>query len=96
MPFAQPDVIARNADKPFHQNRKCRLSVHLVRNRLDEDHNIAAFRLTVMDEGHPVRRRRQCDPIHHQVVAHQERILHRTGGNDKVLPEKSQDKQPDH
>ena len=60
---------------------------------LEEHDNVAALRLAVVDQRHPFGRRRERDAIDDQMIAHQQGLLHRTGGDDEVLGEKGEDEQ---
>ena len=94
---AQMDMVAGHADQPLHQGQILGISIRIqVRHGLDEDHNVVAPGLAVVNQRHPLRGRGQGDAIHQQVVAHQQRLLHRAGGNDVVLRQKGEDEQAHH
>jgi len=93
---AQVDVIAGDADEALDQGLVDQLVAHRVRHRLDEDHDIVAPGLAVVNQRHPFGRGREGDAVDQQVVAHQQSLLHGAGGNDVVLRQKREDEQPHH
>jgi hypothetical protein len=73
----------------FTRIRYCGFPIRIqVRHGLDEDHDVAALWLAIVNQRHPLGGRSEGDAVHHQVIAHQQRLLHRAGGNDEVLARK--------
>ena len=60
---------------------------------LEEDDDVAAADVAVVDEGRPVRWRRERDAIDQDVVADQQRLLHGGGGDLKVLKDEGHDEE---
>src|SRR5580658_1992489 len=96
------NMISRYADQPLHQGSVFWRSVGIsgINTRLidglEEDHNIAAPRLAIPDERHPRSGRHERDPVDEQVIAYEQRVLHRTRRNDEVLSYEGQNKQAHH
>ena len=52
---AQMDMVAGNADQPLHQDQVLRIPIAVrIRHRLEEDHDVAALRLAVVNQRHPL------------------------------------------
>src|ERR1035437_228410 len=83
------NTVAGNANQPLYQDEVIPLCIS---NRLVEDHDVAAPGLAVVNQRHPFGGRGKGDAVHHQVIAHQQRLLHGAGGNDEVLAEEGEDK----
>ncbi len=85
--IAQVDVVARDAHDPFHDKQT------LFLGRKEHNNVIAADVAVRQKRPQPMRRRRELLPVHEYVVADQQRVLHRTGGNLKRLQYKCNDEQ---
>src|SRR5580658_2298349 len=70
---AQMDVVTRHPDEALDESGVYRLAIGIHRieagleDRLDEDDNVAAPGLTVMNKGHPLCGRSQIDAVNNQV-----------------------------
>src|SRR5260370_23021 len=84
----QVDTVARDCDGALHQEE-----VRLT--GLEEDDDISAADIPVVGEGSPLRRWGQGDAIHQNVVADEQRLDHRGGGNLEVLEDERHHKQAD-
>ena len=86
----QMNAVAWNADRALDQKHVRDLGVGLQKHD-----DVAALHLAIVDKGSPTGLRRQCDPVHHYVVADQQCTLHRARRNLKVLEDEGHHKQPD-
>ena len=96
---AQMDVVAGHADEALDQEEVLGLAVGVrlgLGDGLDEDDDVAAPRLAVVNQRHPLGGRSERDAVDDKVIADQQRLLHRSGGNDEVLREKGEDEQANH
>src|SRR5580658_3808471 len=84
---AQMNTIAGNAYQPLYKKRVF-ASCH--RHRLQENNNIVSLWLAVVGQRHPLVGRRESDAIDEEMVTDEERLLHRSRGNDEVLCEKGE------
>ena len=85
---AQMDAVAGKADAALDQIEVGGLGVGL-----EEDDDVAAADVAVVDEGRPVGWRRERDAIDQDVVADQQRLLHGGGGDLEVLEDEGHDEE---
>ncbi len=93
------DVVAGHADEALDQEEVLGLAVGVqfgLGDGLDEDHNVAAPRLAVVHQRHPLGGRSQRDAVDDEVIADQQRLFHRSGRDDEVLREKGENEQAHH
>jgi hypothetical protein len=72
-------VVAGHTDEPLYKGQINGLSVGVgfrLRERTEEDHNVVALRVAMMDERHPARRRTERDAIYEQMVADHQGVVH--------------------
>ena len=87
---AEMDVIARDADGAFNEKEIWSFGIGL-----EEDDDVAAADVAVVDEGRPLRRRGEGDAVYENVIADEQRLLHRGGGNLEVLEDEGHDEETD-
>ncbi len=87
------DVIAGNADHALDQVEV--LAVGFERG-LEEDDDVAAAHIAVMNERRPVRGRRERDAIDHDVIADEQRLLHRGRRDGEILEDEGEGEEPEH
>jgi hypothetical protein len=58
--------------------------------------DVAAPWLAIMNQRHPLGRRRQRQSVNKQMIAHQEGVLHRARGNNEVLSQKRKYEESNH
>ena len=85
---AEVDVVAGNADGAFDEEE-----VGLA--GFEEDDDVAATDVAIEDEGRPFCGRREGDAIHQDVVADEQRLDHRRGGDFEVLEDEGHDEETD-
>jgi hypothetical protein len=87
---AEMDVVAGDADGAFDEEEVRGLGV-----RLEEDDNVAAADVAVVDERGPLRGRSEGDAVYQNVVANEQRLLHGGGGDLEVLEDEGHDEEAD-
>ena len=95
----QVDVVAGHADETLDEEEVLGLALGVklgLGDRLDENDDVAAARLAIVNQRHPLGGRSERDAVDNEVIADQERFLHRSGGDDEVLREKGEDEQAHH
>ena len=90
MPSRRWMLVAGNTDAAFDQIEVGGFGVGL-----EEDDDVAAANIAIVDEGRPERWRRERDAVHQDVVADEQRLLHGRGGNLEVLEDEGHDEEAD-
>jgi hypothetical protein len=84
------DVVAGDADAALNEDE-----VGSFRVWLEEDDNVAAAGLAIVDEGKPTRGRCKRDTVDEDVVADEQGLLHGAGGNFEVLEDEGHNEEAD-
>jgi hypothetical protein len=87
--LVQMQMVTWNPDHPLDQE-------HIGITGLQEDDDVAAMHGAITHKGRPVRRRRQIHAVDQDMVADEQSLLHRAGGDDEVLKDEGEDEEAYH
>ncbi len=87
---AEVDAVAGDADGALDEEEVGRFGLGL-----EEDDDVAALDVAVVDEGRPVGGRGEGDAVDQDVVADEQRLLHGGGGDLEVLEDEGHDEEAD-
>jgi hypothetical protein len=83
------DVVAGDSDDSLDE-KEIRLA------GFEEDDDISALDVAVVNEGKPVRGRRQSGAVYDEMIAYEQGLFHRTRGDGKVLEEEGLREEQNH